>query len=344
MVGDNAWNNYIRGSAAIMQDAIAEDVLAEVPSELYSQEDNALAEVEEAWLAVGEEARDPAAPDWPGQEVAVANDGSLAAVEQLLDHMSNLATKAQPQQDYRNGSTAMGQAGGGPCALKQSLEAHGITSVTRLRGGGGTGDRRQEDKYQRVTGSEGKRRMVWEPEAERKRQRRSPHERGTTTFNQHRRVQRSGAESQRRWLRRRRELESRASKETRGREETTSGRLGGTSVAVGRPAGRRQLSVASKEATVGMASRRRQHHMGQRRWQSATLHQPGGTPLDAVLPPLPVEVRRGVLWPERLRGEGVVRLRRSPTRSTGRATPRVDRSGDRKRAGRKQLAGHAEGR
>ena len=176
MVGDNAWNNYIRGSAAIMQDAIAEDVLAKVPPELYSQEDNALAEVEEAWLAVGEEARDPAAPDWPGQEVAVANGGSLAAIKQLLDHMSNLATKAQPQQDYHNGSTAMGQAGGGPCALKRSLEAHGITSVTRLRGGGGTGDRRQEDKYQRVTGSAGKRRMVWEPEAERKRQRRSPHE------------------------------------------------------------------------------------------------------------------------------------------------------------------------
>ena len=184
MVGDNAWNNYIRGSAAIMQDAIAEDVLAEVPSELYSQEDNALAEVEEAWLAVGEEARDPAAPDWPGQEIAVANDGSLAAVEQLLDHMSNLATKAQPQQDYRNGSTAMGQAGGGPYALKQSLEAHGITSVTRLRGGGGTDDRRQEDKYRSGgTGSaRGKRRMVWEPEAERKRQRRSPQERGDDYF------------------------------------------------------------------------------------------------------------------------------------------------------------------
>ena len=143
MVGDNAWNNYIRDSAAIMQDAIAEDVLAEVPSGLYNQEDNALAEVEEAWLAVGEEARDPSAPDWPGQDVAVANDGSLAAVEQLLDLTSNLVTKAQPQWDYRNGSTAMGQAGGGPCALKQSLEAHGITSVTRLRGGGnneGTGD------------------------------------------------------------------------------------------------------------------------------------------------------------------------------------------------------------
>ena len=107
MVGDNAWNNYIRGSAAIMQDAIAEDVLAEVPSELYSQEDNALAEVEEAWLAVGEEARDPAAPDCPGQEVAVANGGSLEAIEQLLDHMSNLATKAQPQQDQS--TTAMGQ-------------------------------------------------------------------------------------------------------------------------------------------------------------------------------------------------------------------------------------------
>ena len=114
MVGDDAWNNYIRSSAVIMQNAITEDVLASAPSELYIQEDNALAEVEEAWRAVGEEARDPAAPDWPGQDVAVANDGSLAAVEQLLDLMSNLVTETQPQQDYRNGSTAMGQAGGGP--------------------------------------------------------------------------------------------------------------------------------------------------------------------------------------------------------------------------------------
>ena len=38
MVGDNAWENYIRGSAAIMQDAIAEDGLAKVQPELYSQE------------------------------------------------------------------------------------------------------------------------------------------------------------------------------------------------------------------------------------------------------------------------------------------------------------------
>ena len=181
MVGDNAWENYIRGSAAIMQDAIAEDGLAKVQPELYSQE-KALAEVEEAWLAVGEEARDPAAPDWPGQEVAAAYGSSLASIERLLDHMSNIATRAQPQQDYRNGSTAVGQAGGGPCALKRSLEAHGITSLTRLRGGGGTGDRRREDEFRRGTGSAGKRRMVGEPEAERKRQRRSPHEQEADYF------------------------------------------------------------------------------------------------------------------------------------------------------------------
>ena len=48
MVGDNAWNNYIRDSSAILQDAIAEDVLAEAPSRLYNQDSNALAEVEEA--------------------------------------------------------------------------------------------------------------------------------------------------------------------------------------------------------------------------------------------------------------------------------------------------------
>ena len=116
-----------------MQDAIAEDGLAKVQPELYSQEDKALAEVEEAWLAVGEEARDPAAPDWPGQEVAAAYGGSLASIERLLDHMSNLATKAQPQQDYHNGSTAVGQAGGGPCALKRSLEAHGSSVQTLVR-------------------------------------------------------------------------------------------------------------------------------------------------------------------------------------------------------------------
>ena len=63
MVGDNAWNNYIRDSSAIMQDAIAEDVLVQVPSWLYHQEGNALAEVEEAWLAVGEKARDPSVPE-----------------------------------------------------------------------------------------------------------------------------------------------------------------------------------------------------------------------------------------------------------------------------------------
>jgi hypothetical protein len=118
MVGDNAWNNYIRDSSAIMQDAIAEDVLAEVPSWLYNQEGNALAEVEEAWLAVGEKARDPSVPEWPGQEVAVADDSSLAAVEQLLDYTSNLITKAQPQWANRKGATAMGQADGGPCALR----------------------------------------------------------------------------------------------------------------------------------------------------------------------------------------------------------------------------------
>ena len=102
-----------------------------------------------------------------------------------------------------------------------------------------------------------------------------------TTFDQQRKGQRSGAESQRRLLRRRRELEGRAAKETRGGGEKRnaggrlggssvaentrgggekrngSGRLGGSPVAVGRPEERRQLSAASKEAAVGNGMARR---------------------------------------------------------------------------------------
>ena len=137
MVGDDAWTKYIQASSAIMHAAIAEDVLDEVPSWLYHPGGNALAEVEEVWLAVGEKARDPSMPEWPGQEVAVADDSSLVAVEQLLEYTGDLITKAQPQWANRKGATAMGQADGGPCVLKQSRRTHGITSVTRLRGGGG---------------------------------------------------------------------------------------------------------------------------------------------------------------------------------------------------------------
>ena len=39
----------------------------------------------------------------------------------------------------------MGQADGVPCALKRSRETHGITSVTRLRGGGGNEERNGGD-------------------------------------------------------------------------------------------------------------------------------------------------------------------------------------------------------
>ena len=136
MVGDDAWTKYVQASSAIMHAAIAEDVLDEVPSWLYHPEGNALAEVEEAWLAVGEKARDPSMPTWPGQEVAVTDDSSLAAVEQLLEYTGGIITKAQPQWANRKGATAMGQADGEPCVLKQR-RAHGITSAMRLRGGGG---------------------------------------------------------------------------------------------------------------------------------------------------------------------------------------------------------------
>ena len=43
MVGDDAWTNYVRAASEIMHAAIAEDVLNEVPDDVYHSEGNALA-------------------------------------------------------------------------------------------------------------------------------------------------------------------------------------------------------------------------------------------------------------------------------------------------------------
>jgi hypothetical protein len=64
--------------------------------------------MEEAVLAVGEEARDPPMPEGPRQEIAVADDGSLAAAGQPLEYTGGLITTAQPQWVNRNETTAVG--------------------------------------------------------------------------------------------------------------------------------------------------------------------------------------------------------------------------------------------
>ena len=64
MVGDDAWITYGQASSAILHAAVAEDGLDKVPFLLNHPGDNALAKrLEEALLAVGEEARDPPMPE-----------------------------------------------------------------------------------------------------------------------------------------------------------------------------------------------------------------------------------------------------------------------------------------
>ena len=75
-------------------------------------------------------------PEWHRQEIAVADDGSLAAAGQPLKYTGGLITTAKPQWVNRNGTTAVGHTDGAPCALKQSQRTHGVASVMRLRGGG----------------------------------------------------------------------------------------------------------------------------------------------------------------------------------------------------------------
>ena len=133
MVGDDAWNNYIQDAATIMHAAIVRGRAGQVPSWLYHPEDNALAKVEEAWLAVGEKARDPSVPKWRGQEVAVTDDSSLAAVEQLLSNTGGLITKVTTAMGQPQGGNRSGSGGWRPCALKQAGRR---TGSHRRRGSG----------------------------------------------------------------------------------------------------------------------------------------------------------------------------------------------------------------
>ena len=64
-VGDDAWITYDRAVSVIMHAAIAEDGLDQVPFLLNSPTDTALARIlEEALLALGEEARDLTMTEW----------------------------------------------------------------------------------------------------------------------------------------------------------------------------------------------------------------------------------------------------------------------------------------
>ena len=65
MVGDDAWITYGRALSVIWHAAIAGDGLDQVQFLLNSPKDTALAKIlEEAVLAVGEEARDLTMPEW----------------------------------------------------------------------------------------------------------------------------------------------------------------------------------------------------------------------------------------------------------------------------------------
>ena len=64
-VGDDAWITYGRALAVILHAAIAGDGLDQVPFLLNSPKDTTLARIlDEALLAVGEEARNLSLPEW----------------------------------------------------------------------------------------------------------------------------------------------------------------------------------------------------------------------------------------------------------------------------------------
>ena len=135
MVDEEAWNKYGQTSTTIMQ--TAEDGLDEVPFMFNHPGSNALAlKLEEAVLAMGEEARETPMSGWHGRGIAIADDGSLAAASQPLRYGGGLITTARPQWVCRNGTPAVGQADEAPCALKGSQKTHGVASAMRLRGGG----------------------------------------------------------------------------------------------------------------------------------------------------------------------------------------------------------------
>ena len=96
MVDEEAWNKYGQTSTTILQ--TAEDGLDEVPFMFNHPGSNALAlRLEEAVLAVGEEARETPMSKWHGRGIAVADDGSLAAAGQPLRYGGGLITTARPQ-------------------------------------------------------------------------------------------------------------------------------------------------------------------------------------------------------------------------------------------------------
>ena len=124
------------------------------------------------------------------QEVWVSGDTAAQAISwpdgapMSRSHETHLyAAASRPEARHVGGS---------------ALQTHGIVAAMRLRGGGGTDDRRHEAQHQRakegsgeaavwadrmlkqLAGSEGKRRMVWEIEGDFKRTRRPPQDRAAS--------------------------------------------------------------------------------------------------------------------------------------------------------------------
>ena len=133
LVDEEAWNTYGQPAATIRQ--IAEVRLDKVSFMFNHPGSKALAlRLEEAVLAVGEETRETPMSEWHGRGIALADDDSLAVAGQPLRYGGGLITTAKPQWVNRNGTPAVGQTDGTPCALKTSQRTHGVASAMRLRG------------------------------------------------------------------------------------------------------------------------------------------------------------------------------------------------------------------
>ena len=79
-VGDDAWTTYGRAMSVIMHAALAGDGLDQVPFLLNSPKDTALARIlEEAVLAVSEDARDLSMPEWAKHCAELLASKSLCA-------------------------------------------------------------------------------------------------------------------------------------------------------------------------------------------------------------------------------------------------------------------------
>ena len=95
---------------------------------------NALAlKLEEAVLAMGEEARETPMSGWHGRGIAIADDGSLAAASQPLRYGGGLITTARPQWVCRNanGTPAVGQADEARCKPSPSLRIYSLGELNR---------------------------------------------------------------------------------------------------------------------------------------------------------------------------------------------------------------------